>query len=156
MQFVSRDQISGIAELHGDGVLLRTRAERLTRWADALRRSPDTRLRSLGEIEFVPEAQRDELRADGSPLTVAFEDPMLRAAGLGSDCYGDAVQFFQLSEREAHRLLCSCMNGWSMHAGTTAYRVERLAEKTPGRFLARRAALWTTAAAGAGALWLAH
>jgi len=135
MEFASRDQIAGLAELHRAESGLRTRAERLARWAEVLRRGPDRILRSLGEIEFVPEAEREALRVDGSPLTVAFEDPVLRAAGLGSDRYGEAVAFFGLSEREAHRLLCSCMNGWSMRSGVVGGRVERLATKTPNRLV---------------------
>jgi hypothetical protein len=156
MQFVSRDQIASVAELHDAGPALQTRPERLARWAELLGREPDLRLRSLGEIEFLAEADRAALRVDGSPLTVAFQDPVLRGSGLGSDRYGDAVRFFGLSDREAHRLLCSCMNGFSMQAGTTARRVERLARRTPARVLAPLAALWTAIAAGAGALWLAH
>ncbi len=104
-----------------------SRRERLERWAEVLSRQPKRRLRSLGEIEFTPEEKRPELRSDESPLTVAFEDPVLRADGLKSDRLGDAMEFFDLSERAAHRLLCSCMNGWSMEAGTTARKVQRLA-----------------------------
>src|SRR5215207_8149828 len=72
----------------------------LARWAEVLKRDPDRTLRSLGEIEFVPEEEREALRVDGSPLTIAFEDPLLRVAGRASDRYGDAVRIFELSERE--------------------------------------------------------
>lgn len=82
MEFASRDQIGGVAELHEAGRGLQTRAERLARWAEVLKRDPDRTLRSLGEIEFVPEEEREALRVDGSPLTVAFEDPLLRVAVL--------------------------------------------------------------------------
>lgn len=112
-------------------------------------------MRSLGEIEFVPEEEREALRVDGSPLTVAFEDPLLRVAGLASDRYGDAVRFFELSEREAHRLLCSCMNGWRMRAGALGSRVERPAVRKPSRILARWLGIWGSAAA-ATALWILH
>ena len=155
MEFASRDQIGGVAELHEAGRGLQTRAERLARWAEVLKRDPDRTLRSLGEIEFVPEGEREALRIDGSPLTVAFEDSLLRVAGLASDRYGDAVRFFELSEREAHRLLCSCMNGWSMRAGALGSRVERLAARKPSRILARWLGIWGSAAA-ATALWILH
>ena len=88
-----------------------SRRERLERWAELLERQPKRRLRSLGEIEFVPKDKRPELRSDESPITVAFEDPILRAAGLKGDTLGDAMEFFELSEGASHRLLCSCMNG---------------------------------------------
>ena len=67
------------------------------------------------------------MRSDESPITVAFEDPVLRAAGLKGDTLGDAMEFFELSEGASHRLLCSCMNGWSMEAGSTARKVHRIA-----------------------------
>jgi hypothetical protein len=105
-----------------------SRQERLERWALVLERNPKRPLRSLGEIEFAPRAERGLLRSDDSPLTVAFEDPVLRADGLRSDRLGDAIEFFDLSERQAHRLLCSCMNGWSMEAGSTARKVRRIAQ----------------------------
>jgi hypothetical protein len=66
------------------------------------------------------------LRSDNSPLTVAFEDPLLRNAGLANDTVGEAGKFFELSDRQMHRLLCSCMSGISMEAGPTANRVRRL------------------------------
>jgi hypothetical protein len=105
-----------------------TRQERLERWAEVLEREPHRILKSLGEIEFTPKPERRMLRADNSPLTVAYEDSVLRADGLKSDRLGDAMEFFDLSERQAHRLLCSCMNGWSMEAGSSARRIHRLAQ----------------------------
>jgi hypothetical protein len=121
------EALRGVAEVHEFSQGFLSRRERLERWAEVLERQPKRRLRSLGEIEFTPEDKRSELRSDESPITVAFEDPVLRAAGLRSDKLGDAVEFFDLSDRAAHRLLCSCMNGWSMEAGTTARKVRRLA-----------------------------
>ncbi|MGO4387923.1 hypothetical protein AB4Y85_10330 [Microvirga sp. 2YAF29] len=121
------EALRGVAEVHEFSQGFLSRRERLERWAEVLERQPKRRLRSLGEIEFTPEDKRPELRSDESPITVAFEDPVLRAAGLRSDKLGDAVEFFDLSDRAAHRLLCSCMNGWSMEAGTTARKVHRLA-----------------------------
>jgi hypothetical protein len=120
------EQLSAIADVHAEPPLLSQR-ERLERWSERLASDPKRRLRSLGEIEFTPISQRASLRADNSPLTVAHEDPVLRAAGLGSDELGEAIAFFGLSEGQAHRLLCSCMNGWSMEAGSAARKVARLA-----------------------------
>jgi len=121
------EKLRSVAEVHEFKQGFLSRRERLDRWADLLERQPKRRLRSLGEIEFVTEEKRPELRSDNSPLTVAFEDAVLRADGLKSDKLGDAMEYFDLSERSAHRLLCSCMNGWSMEAGSTARKVRRLA-----------------------------
>lgn len=104
-----------------------TRRERLERWADLLDRDPLRRLHSLGEIEFQPVDRRHQLRADDSPLSVAFADPVLRSQGLASDRLGDATAFFGLSEGDAHRVLCSCLNGRVIDAGTTARRVRAIA-----------------------------
>jgi hypothetical protein len=48
------------------------------------------------------------MRADRSPLTIAYEDPVFRAQGLRTDELGDAIAFFDLSQGEAHYLLCAC------------------------------------------------
>ncbi len=124
------DQLRTIADVHGAAPPRLSRQERLLRWAEILERDPTRRLKSLGEIEFVPRAEQPAMRADNSPLTVAFLDPVLREDGLGSDRLGDATAYFGLSERQAHRLLCSCLNGWSMEAGAAARKVRRLAAPT--------------------------
>lgn len=121
------DTLRGVAEVHEFKQGFLSRRDRLERWAELLERQPKRRLRSLGEIEFTPEEKRPELRSDESPITVAYEDPILRADGLRGDRLGDAMEYFDLSERSAHRLLCSCMNGWSMEAGVTARKVRRIA-----------------------------
>src|SRR3546814_12714117 len=80
-----------------------SRRERLERWADLLDAAAPRRLLSLHELEWLPLAKRAALRANGSALSVAFADPMLREAGLPSDRFGDAVSFFDVSERDMHR-----------------------------------------------------
>lgn len=129
------EKLRSVAEVHDFKQGFLSRRERLERWAELLEQQPKRRLRSLGEIEFTPEEKRPELRSDDSPLTVAFEDAVLRADGLKSDKLGDAMEYFGLSERAAHRLLCSCMNGWSMEAGSTAKKVHRLANPDYSRLL---------------------
>ncbi len=106
-----------------------TRRERLERWAELLEIDPLRRLNSLGEIEFQPAESRHRLRADNSPLTVAFNDPILRDQGLRSDRLGDGTAFFGLSEGDAHRILCSCLNGRVTDAGTTARRVRAVSSQ---------------------------
>jgi hypothetical protein len=85
-------------------------------------------MRSLGEIEFKTPDERHVLRAPGSPLTVAFNDAVLRADGLQSDMLGDGMAYFSLSERQVHRLLCSCMNGSSIAGDVAARRVRSFAQ----------------------------
>jgi len=104
-----------------------TRVERLERWAEVLERDPDRVLTSLEEIEWKSESERRDMRADDSALTVALEDPVLRAEGLASDRLGDAMAFFHLTDREAHFALCSCVYGQSMHARVAARRVRMIA-----------------------------
>ena len=76
------EKLRSVAEVHELSQGFLSRRERLERWAEVLERQQKRRLRSLGEIEFVPKDKRPELRSDESPITVAFEDPVLRAAGL--------------------------------------------------------------------------
>ena len=151
MEYKPVEQLRTLADLHVAAPACLTRRERLERWADVLERDPQARLRSLGEIEFYPRQERPLMRADDSPLTVAYADPVLRAAGLRTDTLGDAMLFFDLSERQAHRLLCSCMNGWSISAERAAGQIRRIANPD----LRLRAAAWSlgiAAAAGAPAI----
>ena len=76
------------------------RRERLARWGDLLAREPQRMLKTLEEIDLRPAAQRAALRADNSPLTIAFADPVLRGEGLKGDTLGDAMAFFEMSEHQ--------------------------------------------------------
>jgi hypothetical protein len=100
-----------------------SKRERLDRWIELLERDPDRVLRTLDEIEWKPKAERLAMRADNSALTIAYADPVLRAEGLASDRFGDAVKFFDISEHDAHIVLCSCHGGESRRAEEAARRV---------------------------------
>ena len=63
------------------------------------------------------------MRRVNSPFSIAFEDPVLRAEGLGSDTYGDAKRFFELTDRQLHNIVCYCHLGASISAEATACRV---------------------------------
>ena len=143
MEYKPVEQLRTLADLRAAPPACLTRRERLERWAEVLERDPGARLRSLGEIEFHPRQERPLMRADNSPLTVAYADPVLRAAGLRTDTLGDAMLFFDLSERQAHRLLCSCMNGWSISADRAAAQIRRIANPD----MRLRAAAWGVGAA---------
>lgn len=109
-----------------------TRRERLERWADVLD-AHEGPVRPLMHIEYLTEEERMRLRGESTPLTVAFNDPVLRQEGLTSDRYGDALTFFQVTEYEAHHLLCDCHYGGTMTAQSVASRVRATAERTTVR-----------------------
>jgi hypothetical protein len=151
MKHTPVSEISRVADVHA--ISLKppmTRVERLERWAEALERDPDRVLTSIEEIEWKPKAECRELRADNSALTVAFEDPVLRAEGLASDRLGDATAFFRLSDADAHFALCSCVYGRSMQARVAARRVRMLAHHRLSRCEVTRPDLSTLWIAGTG------
>ena len=100
-----------------------TRSERLERWAELLERDPTRRLNSLTGTEYQPEDIRDRMRGNSSPVSVAFDDPMLRSAGLAGDSYGEAKRFFALTDHQLHNIVCYCHHGVTMTAATAARHV---------------------------------
>jgi hypothetical protein len=131
MKHIAVSELSTIADVHPPKAGM-SRRERLERWAECLERNPDAELRTLHGIEYGPREQRLAARTDNSPLTVAYSDPVLREEGLASDKLGDALSFFDISERDAHRVFCSCLYGAKMHAGEVALRVRRMANPRAG------------------------
>ena len=129
MEHKSFEQLHRNASLTKHPLLYITRDERLCRWADLLEREPKRRLLTLHRLEFVSRSERPYLRADDSAIEVAFADPLLRASGLTGDSYGEARAFFGLSERQAHRLLCSCINGYAVEARRVATNLRRMASR---------------------------
>src|SRR3954470_10854923 len=128
MKHTPVSEISRVADVHV--VPLKpplTRVQRLERWAEALERDPDRVLTSLEEIEWKSEDERGAMRAECSPLTVAYGDPVLRTEGLGSDRLGDALTFFRLTDAEAHFALGSWVFRHSLQAGVAARRVRMVA-----------------------------
>jgi hypothetical protein len=108
-----------------------SRRERLERWAMLLEQEPSRTLKPLVRVEFLPRREREMLRRDESPLTVAYADPVLRHEGLDSDCLGAAMDFFDLSDREAHYLLCDCHyhGGMTMTPDTVSKRIQGIASR---------------------------
>jgi hypothetical protein len=133
-----------------------SREERLERWVTVLE-GCDSRLRPFHDLEFIAARDQDALRVANSPLAVAYQDPMLRDAGLGSDRFGDGVEFFGLTRRQAHRVLCSCGYFGTMRATEVARRLRTILGRDrirvrlwPNRPLPAFARWWS-ALAGAGA-----
>ena len=106
-----------------------TRAERLDRWATALERLGPIRLNTLWRTEYVAPDALGRVRADNSPISVAFDDPMLRIAGLKDDTYEEAKHFFELSDHELHRIVCYCHFGPSLSGREAARLVRGLARR---------------------------
>ena len=103
-----------------------TREKRLERWIGLLQADPERKLRSLHEIEHLSVACRRECRADNSPLTVAYEDSVLRSAGLRSDRVGDCTDFFELSDDQMHHAFCSCHVGVRVSGRDAAQRLRQV------------------------------
>ncbi|RCW82729.1 hypothetical protein [Phyllobacterium bourgognense] len=103
-----------------------SKSQRLERWAALLEQNPERRLSTLHQTEYQPASQRSTMRGEGSPISVAFDDPVLRAAGLENDSYGEAKRFFELSDRQLHNVICYCHFGATVNAATAAYYIRRL------------------------------
>ena len=133
-------------------ILELSRQARLERWVELLEREPGRCLRAIHGIEYGSPRQREAHRADGSPLSVAYADPVLRAAGLKGDTVGDAAEFFGLWHGQLHHLLCFCHHGGTLVASDVAAQVRAFVR--PGK---EAAALWAIglgfgAAVAAGSL----
>jgi hypothetical protein len=104
------------------------RRARLERLAGVLEQHEGI-LNLFSRVEYLPAAERSLLRASDSPLTIAYRDPVLRAQGLTGDRLGDAIEFFDLSAREAHHLLCDCHLYGPMTGRMMAARVRGIAQR---------------------------
>lgn len=116
-----------------------THRERIERWAMLLDQHQGG-LVPFMRTEYLNEEARRALRADNSPLALAFSDPILRGDGLSNDTLGEGKAYFGLSERTAHRLLCDCHYSGSMTGKQVASRLRSAA--APG--LAERLWGWAT------------
>lgn len=126
MEYKPIDQVTAVAEVTSQPPRPMTRYERIERWIDLLEADPHRPLHALLEVEYLPAADRLRYRSEASPLTVAFEDPVLRAQGLRSDSFGDALTFFELHERQLHHAFCSCHVGMRLRAIDAAGRLRGL------------------------------
>jgi hypothetical protein len=115
------------------------------------------RLSTIEGTEFGSRRERAAKRSDDSPLTVAFDDPVLQAAGLRGDRIGDAVEFFDLSQGDVHRLVCYCHYGRTVAAGVVAARVRMMAGQDEPATLSSRGMVigGLSAAAALGLVFLA-
>jgi hypothetical protein len=147
------------AEFKGYATVIRpqelSKKELLERWALALEKRKDSRLCTLRETERQPLKEQVALREENSPLTVAFEDPVLRSAGLASDQFGEVARFFELSPWQLHDVVCSCHFGETVAAEVVAARVRHLSARTRS-FTAFACTYALAAALLAGTVLLVH
>ena len=136
MKHQTLEKLQVVAEVDRDYSLhTMSRSERLERWAQLLERNPERRLKTLRETEYQPESVRTVLRADGTAISVAFHDHVLRDAGLKNDSYGEAKRFFELTDGQLHEVICYCHLGETVSAATAARHVRAvLAGRRPGMF----------------------
>ncbi len=142
-------ELGGLARVltEGPDPARAVRRARLERFA-ALLDECKGRLRLLSRIEYTRKAVRESMRADDSPLALAYADPVFRAQGLASDRLGDIMRFFDLSWSETHHVFCDCHYGtMAVGAGAIARRVRALASK---RSLAE---IWQQVRDGFATLW---
>ncbi|WP_192257896.1 hypothetical protein [Mesorhizobium silamurunense] len=124
MKHQTVDQLNAVADVHAEAaVLIASRGQRLERWAQLLEQDPGRRLMALAGTEYATPDVREKMRSTGSPITVAFEDPIFRAQGLKDDTYGEAKRFFELSDWQLHEVVCHCHVGANLPARWAASRV---------------------------------
>jgi hypothetical protein len=111
--------------------------KRLELWAKALERHSGP-LAALRRLEHLSTDELRAYRGGNTPLTVAFNDPALRAAGLPGDSLGDMMDFFELSDRDAHWLFCDCHYVGTMTGDGLAKRLRHHARWTQFRASVRQ------------------
>ena len=117
-EFNDLENLASINQTYPDHPM--ARRQRIERWADLLEADPHRLLSTLYDTERLPGDTRAALRHNNSAISVAFDDPVLRAAGLKNDTYGEAKRFFELSDSQLHRLVCYCHFGANVTAEKTA------------------------------------
>ncbi len=143
MKHQTLEQLQNIADIdQAFPHRIMSRSERLARWVELLELSPHRRLATLYQTEHQPMSVLSVLRSDNSPISVAFEDPILRAAGLENDTYGQAKKFFGLTDGELHNVLCYCHFGATVSAATAAHYVRGILGVERPRLFARLRALF--------------
>ncbi|KQW77881.1 hypothetical protein [Ensifer sp. Root127] len=143
MKHHTLEQLQTIAQIEPIfGARGMTRRQRLERWAELLEQVRHRHLDTLHETEFQFSDERNALRSDYSPITVAFRDPVLHAAGLDNDTYGEAKRFFEISDEELHDIVCYCHFGRTVSAAAAARQVRSLLSERPQSFWSAVAAFF--------------
>ncbi|OHV86714.1 hypothetical protein [Mesorhizobium sp. ORS 3428] len=122
MRHQTLDQLHAVAEVKTAKPVM-SRTQRLARWAELLEREPGRLLTALTGTEYRAPAERNVMRGDGSPISVALADSVLRDEGLKDDTYGEAKRFFELTDHQLHEIVCYCHVGDVMQASRAALSV---------------------------------
>jgi hypothetical protein len=124
MKHQTLDQLHAVARIESLAAYsAMTRNQRIERWAELIEQHPERCLAAFTGTEHLHPEARATVRGEGSAIAVAFEDPVLRAAGLKNDTYGEAKRFFELSDWQLHDIVCDCHVGATMKARWAAARV---------------------------------
>lgn len=140
MKHVSPTDIQSTASPQAPPPPRMTRRERLERWADILEKKSGP-IAALRQIEYLSNDMRRAYRDPNSPLTVAYEDPILRDDGLGGDTLGEVSDYFEMTNEDTHRLLCDCHYNGTMTGPGLAARLRHYARRGD------RSGLWERAQA---------
>lgn len=129
------EQLKIVAEVDERYPRTLSRTQRLERWAELLETDPNRRLFTLHQTEYQAASLRADMRGDDTPISVAFKDPVLHAAGMKNDTYGEAKRFFELKDGQLHDVICYCHFGATVSAATAARNVRAIIAGTePGMF----------------------
>ena len=123
MKHMGSDQFGPIARGLFSGDQVRTRSERLERWAQLVEARGKENFSTLPGTEHQPSYARHSIRISDSPISVAFSDGLLRAAGLADDTYGEARRFFDLNDDQLHEIICHCRTGTTVTAEDAARQI---------------------------------
>ena len=127
MKHQSPEQLREAAAIIASPATPMTRRERINRWADLLDQHPGP-MEALYRIEYLSREERRAYRGgDSTPLAVAHGDPVLRRDGLCGDTLGDAMDYFEMSDEDAHLLLCDCHYMGTLTGSNLAARLRRYA-----------------------------
>lgn len=113
------EQLKTLARIGQEYPQLMPCDKRRQRWVELLEGNPGTGCSRHCMRPNISQ-RRCERRCNNSAISVAFSDPLLRAAGLENDTYGEAKRFFELSASQLHRIVCSCHFGEKVSAAKVA------------------------------------
>lgn len=123
MEMLSPEKIAALATL-APAVTILSLSERRQRLLGMLRNEYRGHRFILGHrLEHLPSDRRAAASWPGSIMSVAASDPILAAAGLRGETFGEFGKFFELSENQTHAVSCDC--GGMLDGIDTASRLER-------------------------------
>lgn len=137
MKYHTLDELRTVAGVEPHGARTMSWSDRLDRWAELLERNPHWHLSTLHQTEYQTPDVRAAMRSEHSPLSIAFADPVLRAAGLAGDTYGEAMRFFDLEDNQLHEVICYCHFGATVPAAAAARQIRAMIEPPPTGLFAR-------------------